>query len=64
MIVDYSHSLSGLIKLNKNYYYDSYGYYVYQDKKEWIFLAKEKYYSTLDLLNINNILNILNETAK
>lgn len=54
-------TLSGLTKLNKNYYYNSYGYYIYQDKKEWIFLAKEKYYNTYDLLNISNILNILNE---
>lgn len=53
---------SELTKLSTTCYYDSYGYYIYNDNI-WVFLPKEKYYDTNDLLNISNILNIFNETT-
>lgn len=48
---------------NTCYYYNSYGYYIYNNKQAWCFLPQEKYYNSNDLLNISNILNILNEAT-
>lgn len=52
---------NSLTKLSKTCCYDRYGYYIFEDEV-WSFLAKEQKYSSNDLLDIMNTLNILNET--
>ena len=52
---------NALTKLSKTCCYDNHGYYIFEDGI-WSFLAKEKQYSSNDLLDIINTLHILNET--
>lgn len=49
-----------LTKLSKTCCYDHHGYYIFENEI-WCFLAKERKYSSSDLLDIMNTLSILNE---
>lgn len=53
---------NSLTYLSKTCCYNKHGYYILEDNGVWSFLAKEQKYSSSDLLDIMNTLNILNET--
>lgn len=52
-------TISDLKKMTDSIFSSDHGYYICQNKI-WIFLAKEKEYSSNDLLDISSMLNILN----
>lgn len=52
-----------LKKVHNTCYADHNGYYMYDNEgAAWVFLPLEKYYTTNDLLNISNIINIITES--
>lgn len=58
--------ITDLRKITDYLFANNHGYYIYNKDTQpnmncWVFAAQEKYYTTNDLLDITNILNILNE---